>query len=79
MRWPSPRRERQRPSYDVLRGLFVALHEDVGNGPFDFSGRRGGAARGATTGGQGTAVECATVQRSAVEGLDRKSSLRLYG
>lgn len=41
MRRPGPRWEGDRPSYDVLGGLFV-LHQNVGYRPLNVRGRRGG-------------------------------------
>lgn len=39
VRGPYPRRERHRPSYDVLRRFFITLHQDVGDGAFDIRWR----------------------------------------
>lgn len=58
MRGPDPRRERNRPSDDMLRRFLVALHEDVGYGALDVGGGRGGRpARWTATRGEGAAVE----------------------
>lgn len=59
---PDPRRERDRPSDDVLRRFLVALHEDVSDGALDVGGGRGGRpARGAAARREGAAVQCTAV------------------
>lgn len=70
VRGPNPRRERHRPSYDVLGRFLVTLHQDVGDGAFDIRWRGGrGPLRRTSARRQCAVVQSTAVQRAAVESL----------